>query len=177
GEGGKRAREMGSWSGVGLVGRAGRDYAIMRSEKMTLGPATRDAAAAGPDLDAIRAAHSRISPHIHRTPVMTSASIDALAGVRLYFKCENLLKTGSFKIRRAATAIVSPPPEGAVRVVVTHSSGNHAAAVALAARQRGIRAWIVMPSNAPAVKRYAVEGYGGEIPFCEPTLAAREVAA
>lgn len=149
----------------------------MRSEKMTLGPATRDAAAAGPDLDAIRAAHSRISPHIHRTPVMTSASIDALAGVRLYFKCENLQKTGSFKIRGATNAIFSLPPEEAVRGVVTHSSGNHAAAVALAARQRGIRAWIVMPSNAPAVKRYAVEGYGGEITFCEPTLAAREVAA
>ncbi|HJY88050.1 MAG TPA: pyridoxal-phosphate dependent enzyme [Candidatus Acidoferrales bacterium] len=144
---------------------------------MTLGPATRDAAAAGPDLDAIRAAHSRISPHIHRTPVMTSASIDALAGVRLYFKCENLQKTGSFKIRGATNAIFSLPPEEAVRGVVTHSSGNHAAAVALAARQRGIRAWIVMPSNAPAVKRYAVEGYGGEITFCEPTLAAREVAA
>jgi threonine dehydratase len=149
----------------------------MRRETMTLGPTTRDATAAGPNLDAIRAAHGRIAPHIHRTPVVTSASLDALAGVQLYFKCENLQKTGSFKIRGATNAIFSLAPEEVLRGVVTHSSGNHAAAVALAARRRGVRAWIVMPSSAPAVKRHAVEGYGGEITFCEPTLAAREAAA
>jgi threonine dehydratase len=131
----------------------------------------------GPDLEAIRAAHRRIAPHIHGTPVMTSASLDALAGARLYFKCENLQKTGSFKIRGATNAIFSLAPEEAVRGVVTHSSGNHAAAVALAASRRGIRAWIVMPSNAPQVKRRAVEAYGGHITFCEPTLTAREAAA
>ena len=131
----------------------------------------------GPDLDAIRAAHRRIAPHIHRTPVMTSASLDARAGAHLYFKCENLQKTGSFKIRGATNAIFSLSDTDAARGVVTHSSGNHAAAVALAARRRGMRAWIVMPSNAPEVKRRAVEAYGAEITFCEPTLAAREAAA
>ena len=131
----------------------------------------------GPDLEVIRAAHRRIAPHIHRTPVMTSASLDARAGAHLYFKCENLQKTGSFKIRGATNAIFSLSDTEAARGVVTHSSGNHAAAVALAARRRGMRAWIVMPSNAPEVKRRAVEAYGAEITFCEPTLAAREAAA
>ena len=131
----------------------------------------------GPALEAIRTAHRRIAPHIHRTPVMTSASLDALAGARLYFKCENLQKTGSFKIRGATNAVFSLRAEEAARGVVTHSSGNHAAAVALAAHRRGIRAWIVMPSNAPEVKRRAVEAYGGEITFCEPSLGAREAAA
>ena len=130
----------------------------------------------GPDLETIRAAHRRIAPHIHRTPMMTSASLDEKAGARLYFKCENLQKTGSFKIRGATNAIFSLSAEEAARGVVTHSSGNHAAAVALAARRRGIWAWIVMPSNAPEAKRKAVEAYGGEITFCEPTLAAREAA-
>ena len=137
----------------------------------------RGAKATGPDLETIRAAHRRIAPHIHRTPVATSASLDALAGAQLYFKCENLQKTGSFKIRGATNAIFSLAPEEAARGVVTHSSGNHAAAVALAASLKGIRAWIVMPSNAPAVKRRAVEAYGGQITFCEPTLPAREAAA
>lgn len=132
---------------------------------------------AGPDLASIRAAHRRIASHIHRTPVMTSESLDAMAGAQLYFKCENLQKTGSFKIRGATNAIFSLGEEEARRGVVTHSSGNHAAAVALAARRRGIRAWIVMPSNAPQVKRRAVEAYGGEITFCEPNLPAREAAA
>jgi len=137
----------------------------------------RNEKAAGPDLETIRAAHRRIAPHIHRTPVLTSASLDALAAARLYFKCENLQKTGSFKIRGATNAVFSLAPEEAARGVVTHSSGNHAAAVALAARLKGIRAWIVMPSNAPEVKRRAVQAYGGQITFCEATLAAREAAA
>lgn len=132
---------------------------------------------AGPDLEAIRAAHRRIAPRIHRTPVMTCASLDALASARLFFKCENFQKTGSFKIRGATNAVFSLDEKEAARGVVTHSSGNHAAALALAARWRGIPAWIVMPSNAPQVKRQAVEAYGGRITFCEPNLKARDVAA
>jgi len=131
----------------------------------------------GPDFNQIRAARERIAPHIHRTPVVTSGSLDALAGARLYFKCENLQRSGSFKMRGAANAVFSLSEQEAVRGVVTHSSGNHAAALALAARRRGIRAWIVMPSDAPQIKRRAVEAFGGEIVFCEPTLAAREAAA
>jgi len=147
------------------------------SETMSGETITRNEKVAGPDLEAVRAAHRRIAPHIHRTPVMTSASLDALAGARLYFKCENLQKTGSFKVRGATNAIFSLDAEEAARGVVTHSSGNHAAAVALAAARKGIRAWIVMPSNAPRVKQRAVEAYGGQITLCEPTLAARERAA
>jgi threonine dehydratase len=125
---------------------------------MTTAPKFSGTETIPPDLEAIRAAHRRIAPHIHRTPVMTSASLDAVAGARLYFKCENLQKTGSFKIRGAANAIFSLGAEEAARGVVTHSSGNHAAAVALAARWRGIPAWVVIPSNAPAAKRRAVGG-------------------
>ncbi len=144
---------------------------------MTTAPNASGAIAVGPDLETIRAAHRRIAPHIHRTPVMTSASLDAMTRAQLYFKCENLQRTGSFKIRGATNAVFSLRPEEARRGVVTHSSGNHAAAVALAAHWRGIRAWIVMPSNAPEAKRKAVEAYGGEITFCEPNLAARETTA
>jgi len=128
-------------------------------------------------LEAIRAAQVRLAPHIHRTPVMTSRALNALAGARLFFKCENLQKTGSFKIRGAANAVLSLGEDEAKRGVVTHSSGNHAAALSYAARLRGIPAWIVMPKNAPAVKCRAVEGYGGQITFCEPTLAARDATA
>jgi threonine dehydratase len=131
----------------------------------------------GPSLEAIRAAAERIAPHIHRTPVLTCASLDEMAGAQLFFKCENLQKTGSFKIRGATNAVFSLSDKEAARGVVTHSSGNHAAALALAARRRGIAAWIVMPRNAPAIKCRAVERYGGKITFCEPTLAARETAA
>ena len=144
---------------------------------MTTAPNASGAIAVGPDLETIRAAHRRIAPHIHRTPVMTSASLDAMARAQLYFKCENLQRTGSFKIRGATNAVFSLRQEEARRGVVTHSSGNHAAAVALAAHWRGIRAWIVMPSNAPEAKRKAVEAYGGEITLCESNLAARETTA
>ena len=130
-----------------------------------------------PTLDQIRAAHRRIAPHIHRTPVITSASLDALSGARLYFKCENLQRSGSFKMRGASNAVFSLSDDEAARGVVTHSSGNHAAALALAAKERGIRAWVVMPSDAPLVKRRAVEAFGAEIVLCEPTLAAREATA
>ena len=132
---------------------------------------------AGPGLRAIREAHLRISPHIEQTPVMISDALDELAGALLFFKCENLQLSGSFKIRGAANAVLSLSEAEAARGVVTHSSGNHGAALALAAKMRGIRAWVVMPRNAPKVKIRAVEAYGGEITFCEPTLAAREAAA
>lgn len=131
----------------------------------------------GVELDDIRAAGSRIAAQIHRTPVLTSELLDKIAGAKLFFKCENLQKTGSFKIRGATNAVLSLSDEAAQRGVVTHSSGNHAAALSRAAQVRGIPAWIVMPSNAPAVKRAAVEAYGGKISQCEPTLAARESTA
>jgi len=131
---------------------------------------------AGPSLDDIQVARRRIAPFIHRTPVMTCSALDAMAGARLYFKCENLQKTGSFKIRGATNAILQLSATEAGRGVVTPSSGNHAAAVARAAAARGIAAHIVMPRNAPAVKVKAVEGYGGVITFCEPTIEAREAA-
>jgi len=133
--------------------------------------------ASAPDLGAIREAHRRIAPLIHHTQVMTCASLDQLAGARLFFKCENLQKTGSFKIRGATNAIASLTPQEARCGVVTHSSGNHAAALSLAARTRGVTAWIVMPTNAPLTKKRAVERYGGKITECEPTLPAREAAA
>jgi len=130
-----------------------------------------------PTWDAIEAAHMRIAPRIHRTPVLRSATLDAMCGAELFFKCENLQKTGSFKIRGATNAIFSLSDEGASRGIVTHSSGNHAAAVSCAAAWRGIPAWIVMPKNAPAVKCRAVEAYGGKITFCEPKVSARNEAA
>src|SRR5271165_1857007 len=115
----------------------------------------------------IVAAHERIAPRIHRTPVLTSSSLDTMAGVRLFFKCDNFQKTGSFKIRGAANAILSLTEEEVSRGIVTQSSGNHGAAVARAAAWRGVPAWIVMPKNAPVVKVRAIEGYGGKVIFCE----------
>src|SRR3954469_5741196 len=105
------------------------------------------------DLSAIRAAHRRIAGLIHRTPVMTCSTLDRLAGRALYFKCENFQKVGAFKYRGACNAVLRLTDEQAARGVVTHSSGNHAQALALAARQRGIPAYIVMPSTASPVKR------------------------
>src|ERR1700730_6615142 len=131
----------------------------------------------GPDLQAIREAHRRVAPHIEETQVMISYPLDELAGALLYFKCENLQLSGSFKIRGAANAVFSLSEAEAARGVVTHSSGNHGAALALAAQMRGIRAWVVMPRNAPQVKVRAVEAYGADISFCEPTLEAREAGA
>src|SRR6476469_8054422 len=126
------------------------------------------------DLAAIRIAHERIRPHIHRTPVMTSARLDAACGASLFFKCENLQKVGAFKARGATNAVFALNDETARRGVATHSSGNHAAALSRAAKLRGIAAHIVMPSNSPRVKVAAVEGYGGRIVFCEPNQRARE---
>jgi threonine dehydratase len=125
----------------------------------------------------IREAHARIRDKIHRTPVMTSETLDGLAGNRLYFKCENLQKVGAFKARGATNAVFLLTDAEAAKGVVTHSSGNHAAALARAARLRGIPAYIVMPSNSPQAKQAAVRRYGGDVVLCEPTLAARESTA
>jgi threonine dehydratase len=127
-----------------------------------------------PDLPDIQAVHNRIKPFIHRTPVMSSQQLNKIYNCELYFKCENFQKVGAFKFRGATNAVLSLSPEEKSRGVVTHSSGNHAAALALAARMNGVKANIVMPDNAPVVKRNAVAGYGAEITFCEPTLKARE---
>jgi threonine dehydratase len=122
----------------------------------------------------IQQAAERIKPYAHRTPVMANESLNQQVGAQVFMKCENLQKVGAFKFRGATNAVLSLTDEEAARGVVTHSSGNHAAALALAARNRGIPAYIVMPGNAPQVKKDAVAGYGGQITFCEPTLQARE---
>jgi threonine dehydratase len=127
-----------------------------------------------PTLADIRAAAQRIAPYIHHTPVLTCATIDAETGARVWMKCENLQKVGAFKFRGACNAVFSLSDEEARRGVCTHSSGNHAQALALAARIRGIPAYIVMPETAPAVKKAAVAGYSGQITYCLPTLQARE---
>ena len=125
-------------------------------------------------LNDIRQAAQRIKPYAHRTPVLTNESLNQQVGAQVFLKCENLQKVGAFKFRGACNAVYSLSGEEAARGVCTHSSGNHAAALALAAKMRGIPAYIVMPNNAPSVKKNAVAGYGGRITFCEPTLEARE---
>lgn len=125
-------------------------------------------------LEDIRQAAKRIQPYIHRTPVLTNESLNMKVGAQVFLKCENLQKVGAFKFRGASNAVFSLTDEKAASGVCTHSSGNHAQALALAARMRGIPAYIVMPNNAPSVKKNAVAGYGGQITFCEPTLEARE---
>jgi threonine dehydratase len=125
----------------------------------------------------ITAARARIAGKVNLTPVLSSSSLNELAGAQLYFKCENFQKCGAFKARGASNAVFALPEELAQRGVVTHSSGNHAAALARAARLRGIPAYIVMPDNTPQVKRAAVARFGAAITYCEPTLAARERAA
>jgi len=129
------------------------------------------------DLVSIRAAQRRIDPFIRRTPVLTSATLDAMSGRRLWFKCELFQRTGSFKFRGATNALRMLDDATAARGVVTHSSGNHAQALALAARMRGVPAHVVMPSNSAEIKKAAVRGYGGRIVECEPTLEARESTA
>ena len=122
-----------------------------------------DAALVLPDLAAIRAAHARIAPYVHRTPVMTCGAIDMEVGAALYFKCEHLQKVAAFKARGACNAVFSLDEATAGRGVVTHSSGNHGAAIAYAAQRRGIPAWVVMPSNAPAVKQANVRRFGATV--------------
>lgn len=127
-----------------------------------------------PTLNDIIQAAERIKPYIHRTPVLTNESLNQRVGAQVYLKCENLQKVGAFKFRGASNAVYSLSDAEAARGVCTHSSGNHAQALALAARMHSIPAYIVMPNNAPQVKKDAVAGYGGIITFCEPTLEARE---
>ena len=128
------------------------------------------------DLDRIRAAHERIRPFIHRTPVLTSASLDEATSAKLFFKCENFQKIGAFKARGATNAVFSLDEQTAKRGVATHSSGNHGTALARAAKLRKIPAHIVMPKNSAKVKIRAVERYGAHVIFCEPNDQAREAA-
>ena len=121
--------------------------------------------------------HNRIKPFIHDTPVLTSNYVNEITGAEVYFKCENFQKMGAFKMRGAANAILRLSDEQKNNGVVTHSSGNHAQAISLAAKKIGIKAFIVMPSNAPKIKKEAVKGYGGELIECKPNLEAREAAA
>jgi len=127
-----------------------------------------------PEYQDIEKAHERIAPYIHRTPVLTSQGINRLFDAEIFFKCENFQKAGAFKFRGATNALMMLDKESAGRGVGTHSSGNHAAALALAAGMRGIDAYIVMPHTAPQIKKDAVKAYGGKITFCEPTLESRE---
>lgn len=127
-----------------------------------------------PGLAEMRAAQARIAPYVHRTPVLTCRSLDDATGARLFFKCENFQKVGAFKARGATNAVFSLTAEQAARGVLTHSSGNHGAALAYAARARGIPAWVVMPENASKVKQENVRRLGAMIRFCAPTVAARE---
>lgn len=121
-------------------------------------------------------AHERIKPFIHKTPVLTCKTIDELAGAELFFKCENFQKIGAFKIRGGLNAALSLSKEKIANGIATHSSGNHAQAIAYAARQLGTKAYIVMPDNSPSVKVNAVKGYGAEVTFCENNQQAREEA-
>ena len=127
-----------------------------------------------PTRQELLAARERIAGIVHRTPVLESTLINKLTGARLYFKCENFQKVGAFKYRGATNAILQLSEKERVKGVATHSSGNHAQALALAAKINGVKAYIVMPTNAPKVKSAAVKDYGAEIIWCEPTLQARE---
>jgi threonine dehydratase len=122
----------------------------------------------------VATAHERIRSLIHRTPVLTSTSINNILDCNIYFKCENFQKVGAFKFRGATNAVFSLSEDDVIHGVATHSSGNHAAALALAAHIRGVKAYVVMPENAPEIKKKAVEGYGAQITFCKPTLKDRE---
>lgn len=127
-----------------------------------------------PNIETIRKTSQRIKPFINRTPGLTSRTWNQMLQAELFFKCENFQIVGAFKFRGATNAVLSLSEKEANRGVATHSSGNHAQALSLAAKNRGIKAYIVMPNNAPKVKVRAVEGYGGNIIFCEPTLKDRE---
>ncbi len=128
------------------------------------------------DKQQLRDCHQRIKPFIHDTPVLTSRQIDKMGNANFYFKCENFQRMGAFKMRGAANAILQLTPDQKKNGVVTHSSGNFAQALSLAAQSLGVKAYIVMPSSAPEVKKEAVRGYSGILSECEPTLTAREQA-
>ncbi|MEQ8859916.1 MAG: pyridoxal-phosphate dependent enzyme [Pseudomonadales bacterium] len=138
--------------------------------------AAADAVRAAPDISAVLAAARRIARYARRTPVLTSRSIDALVGVPVHFKCECFQRSGSFKLRGALSALTADLDEARLRGVVTHSSGNHGAALALAGRLLGVQATVVMPESASAFKREAVLRYGAELVSCGPALADREAA-
>lgn len=127
-----------------------------------------------PTIDDVREAAERIRPYAHRTPVLTSSTLNEMCSAEIFFKCENFQKAGVFKVRGATNTVFSLSDEEASKGVATHSSGNHGAALALAARWRGIKAYVVMPINSPQVKKDAVSGYGAEIVYCKPTLQARQ---
>ncbi|MGH0349032.1 beta-hydroxyaspartate dehydratase BhcB [Sinorhizobium meliloti] len=127
-----------------------------------------------PTLSDMNAAHARIKPHIHRTPVLTSRFINSLVGAELFFKCENLQKAGAFKARGAANAVFGLSDEQAAKGVATHSSGNHGTCLAYAAGRRGIPCTVVMPRTAPQAKKDAVRGYGAKVVECEPSTSSRE---
>jgi threonine dehydratase len=129
-----------------------------------------------PEFSDIEKAHELIEGYVNNTPVLTSKSINTITGGNLFFKCENFQKAGAFKFRGACNAVFSLSDDGnqTKNGVATHSSGNHAAALALAAKIRGINSHIVMPVTSPEIKKRAVAGYGGNITYCEPTLEARE---
>lgn len=127
-----------------------------------------------PTYDEVEAAHARIAPHIHLTPVLTSEYFNALTGAELFFKCENFQKAGAFKVRGASNAVFGLPEDIAARGVATHSSGNHALSLSYAAGRRGIPCHVVMPCTAPQAKKDAVRGYGGIITECEPSTTSRE---
>ena len=129
-----------------------------------------------PTIKDVREASERIQSFVHCTPILTCSTLDEMCDAEIFFKCENFQKVGAFKIRGATNAVFSLAREEATKGVTTHSSGNHGAALALAAQWRGTRAYVVMPENAPKVKRDAVAHYGAEIVFCKPTLEAREEA-
>jgi threonine dehydratase len=130
-----------------------------------------------PGFEAIQAARARIAGRVRCTPVLSSEALDQELGATLFFKCENLQLSGAFKARGAFNAVLSLSPEEAARGVVTHSSGNHGAALALAARSRGIPAYVVAPRTTPASKQQNMQRYGARLQLCEPTLAARQSAA
>ena len=127
-----------------------------------------------PTYDDVLAAHARIAPYIHRTPILTSSYLDALTGASLFFKCENFQKAGAFKVRGASNAVFGLSDADAARGVATHSSGNHALSLSYAAGRRGIPCAVVMPRTAPQAKKDAVRGYGGTITECEPSTTSRE---
>lgn len=129
-----------------------------------------------PEFQDVLAAHKRIQPYIHRTPVLTSSYLNQLTGAELFFKCENFQKAGAFKVRGATNAVFGLDDSVATHGVATHSSGNHAMALSYAARQRGISCTVVMPKTAPKIKKAAVEGYGGFIVECQPSASSRERA-
>lgn len=127
-----------------------------------------------PTYDDVLAAHERVAPYVHRTPVLTSTYLNGLTGAELFFKCENFQKAGAFKARGASNAVFSLDDEQAAKGVATHSSGNHGLSLSYAAGRRGIPATVVMPRTAPEAKKAAVRGYGGRIVECEPSTSSRE---